>query len=191
MGIDVYMHWKGKTAEDKQAQITGFSATSGDVGYLREAYHGGPYVTHYLCAEAFNDDEQPEGYKGEPIPAETLRKRLPKAVALAMVREAKVYGKGSNPGVIEIPDNENLDDSASILKLCTSAMAEGSRVGQTQGESELVALEHLPARWQDVVEQAIKNRKLPETALAFVDFVELAERKEAETGEAVLVYASY
>ena len=48
MGIDVYMRWEGITPAQQEAQITGFCATAGGVGYLREAYHGGPYVTKFL-----------------------------------------------------------------------------------------------------------------------------------------------
>ena len=58
MGIDIYMGWNDITDEEKRGQITGFevSADAGGAGYLREAYHGGPYVTEYLVAEAFDDD---------------------------------------------------------------------------------------------------------------------------------------
>ena len=53
MGIDIYPTWQGQTEAESNAQSTGFSAVHGHVGYLREAYHGGPYVTKYLVAEAF------------------------------------------------------------------------------------------------------------------------------------------
>ena len=68
MGIDIYMRWDGMTEEDRDKQITGFDATVGEVGYLREAYHGGPYATRYLVEEAFEDS--PEGRADEVhIPA--------------------------------------------------------------------------------------------------------------------------
>ena len=35
MGTDIYMEWKGKTKEDAEKQMTGFSIDAGDVGYLR------------------------------------------------------------------------------------------------------------------------------------------------------------
>jgi hypothetical protein len=41
MGIDIYAEWRGMTVAEQGAQCTGFSAVSGDAGYLREAYHGG------------------------------------------------------------------------------------------------------------------------------------------------------
>jgi 4-aminobutyrate aminotransferase-like enzyme len=37
--------------------VTGFSATAGNVGYLREAYHGEPYATMHLCREAFREQD--------------------------------------------------------------------------------------------------------------------------------------
>jgi hypothetical protein len=67
MGIDVYMKWPRQTAAEEQAQITGFATDAGKVGYLREAYHGGPYVTHFLVQEAFAAEEATAA-----IPAATL-----------------------------------------------------------------------------------------------------------------------
>lgn len=124
MGIDVYMSWKSQTSEERAKQITGFSVTAGHVGYLREAYHGEPYVTKYLVKEAFMS---PEGKA--KIPASVLRERLPFAVKLAIHREREIY---HNPA----------DENHPVVK-------------------------------------------------AFVDFVELAEKKEAETGEPVEIEVSY
>lgn len=56
MGIDVYARWDGQTEAERQAQYTGFSIVSGDVGYLREAYHGEPYATRALFPECFDDN---------------------------------------------------------------------------------------------------------------------------------------
>jgi len=86
MGIDIYMVWDGMTRVQKEAQITGFCPTAGGVGYLREAYHGGPYVTKFLVAEAF------KAPKCEAqIPANVLRERLPEAMRLAIQRARRVY----------------------------------------------------------------------------------------------------
>ncbi len=35
MGTDVYMKWKTQNKKDKKKQVTGFSITAGDKGYLR------------------------------------------------------------------------------------------------------------------------------------------------------------
>jgi hypothetical protein len=42
MGIDIYAEWRGQTDAESDAQVAGFSGVHGHVGYLREAYHGGP-----------------------------------------------------------------------------------------------------------------------------------------------------
>jgi len=83
MGIDVYAKWDEQTEAERQAQFTGFSIVSGDVGYLREAYHGEPYATRVLFPECFSDDV------GEvAIPAITLRERLPEAINATTQRYA-------------------------------------------------------------------------------------------------------
>lgn len=180
MGIDVHMSWKNKTDDESAAQITGFSITSGNVGYLREAYHGGPYVTHYLVSEAFGDDSE----EGPKIPAATLRQRLPNAIVLALIREAVVYG-GDNPAIIEMKGDNDLGKS---LRNCFSEI---KRIGETEGCTELVALEDVPQGVFEAIKLSIASHTLPDYALAYVEFVELAEQKESETGEPVSVYASY
>jgi 4-aminobutyrate aminotransferase-like enzyme len=85
MGIDIYAVWRGQTKKEKDDQLTGFSVVDGQVGYLREAYHGSPYATMHLCAEAFEHGHA-------EIPAEVLRERLPEALRLAEERERTVYG---------------------------------------------------------------------------------------------------
>ena len=83
----MYAHWRGQTDKEKQAQITGFSIRHGHVGYLREAYHGGPYATRVLAPEAFCDGAK----EGVPIRAAVLRERLPLVLATAREREEKIY----------------------------------------------------------------------------------------------------
>ena len=149
MGIDIYMSWDDQTDDEKQAQYTGFSITSGDVGYLREAYHGEPYATDVLVPESFEwtkdigelmDDARAAGSdlpddlvdllaRGVPMQAEVLRERLADTLLTVEQRIAKVY-----------PDSS--DDEIRMTKQ------------------------------------------------AFVDFVKLAEAKQAE-GRNVYVYASY
>lgn len=127
MGIDIYLKWKGQKAEEAAAQITGFSIVAGDRGYLREAYHGGPYATEALIPKRAWAEDAPED--GVPIPAAELRANLPAAVETAK-RRARLLYKEDEAG----------------QNLC---------------------------------------------AKAFIDFVELAERKEAETGQQCTVYCSY
>lgn len=127
MGIDIYMKWRKQSKKEADAQCTGFCVEAGHVGYLREAYHGAPYVTRHLVREAFDPPYEAK------IPAETLRARLPEAIKLAIERLRVVY---------KVPGND------AKLKKCKDVKS-------------------------------------------FIDFVELAERKEQETGEPVTISASY
>lgn len=87
MGIDIYLKWKGQTEEERKAQYTGFSITSGHVGYLREAYNREPYATKVMFPETWQDhnDTDDEKRKGVSYPASVLRERLSRT--LAAVRE--------------------------------------------------------------------------------------------------------
>lgn len=89
MGIDIYATWRDQSAADRDKQAAAWlSAADGDVGYLREAYHGAPYATRVLVPEAFDLETYPEG---APILASTLRKRLRKTLAVARARQLIVY----------------------------------------------------------------------------------------------------
>jgi hypothetical protein len=123
MGIDIYARWPGQTLDEISAQTrAGFSVEAGNTGYLREAYHGEPYATRHLCAEAF--------VKGSArIPAAVLQERLPQTLLLAEERERTIYGA------------------------------------------------------RDLEIKAVRQ--------SYSDFVSLCERKERETGEPVLIIASY
>lgn len=86
MGIDIYMAWDGMTKEDKERQVCGFEIDKGNVGYLREAYHGEPYATMVLVPEAF---ESPTNKAR--IPSKRMKKRLPEVLEVAMARALKIY----------------------------------------------------------------------------------------------------
>ena|SRR5579862_4706688 len=87
MGIDIYAVWKGQTEAEKADQYAAtFSVRHGHAGYLREAYHGVPYATKFLCREAFES-----ATCRAPISAEVLRARLPETLHLAEERERLVY----------------------------------------------------------------------------------------------------
>ena len=111
MGIDIYAEWGGMTAAERDAQITGFSIVHGHVGYLREAYHGEPYGTRVLVPEAFEQDVA-------DIPAATLKKRLPEALAAAERRERELY-KGSSADVAAV-----LKSYRDFVALCARKEAE-------------------------------------------------------------------
>ena len=139
MGIDIYMHWDDMTDDEKQAQYTGF-ATAGNVGYLREAYHGGPYATQTLVPEAFEwtekiaalmesaetaGSELPDDLidlltRGVPMQAETLQDRLGETVLRVRERIDKVYPMTS-------PEDADLVVSSyiSFVDLALAKQAEG------------------------------------------------------------------
>jgi len=87
MGIDVYLSWDEMSEEEEKARYTGFSVHSGDVGYLREAYHGEPYATEALFQEPW--DEQPED--GMVIPNKVLKARLPMTLEACERRMRTIY----------------------------------------------------------------------------------------------------
>jgi len=174
MGIDVYLKWKNMDQDDEKQQITGFSVVQGRCGYLREAYHGGPYATRILCREAF-ESETSEAQ----IPAAVLRERLTNVTEparnveggdLAAMLVMAIFGSMAD-------ENGNLPDGGKVV---------GSHTGD-------------PTTAPMTVEEAVimRNEKLyggegtEEVLQSFRDFVALAERKERETGEPCTIYASY
>lgn len=101
MGIDVYLRWDGQTKGEEEAQYTGFSTTHGHVGYLREAYHGGPYATRVLMPEGFGDLDG----DGATISSATLRERLPAALEACRERCRKNYGEDPAPECLQAFEN--------------------------------------------------------------------------------------
>jgi len=171
MGIDVYLRWKDQTKTEEKAQFTGFDTTKGNVGYLREAYHGGPYATMQLVPEGWADGltENPK------IPAAELRKRLPLTVFTTLARHALVYDDKFE-FIVDVEDRE------AFFK----TMAEVFQAMADHSHKEIT----LRVEQREQIEQRIAKRELPPYALSFVDFVELAEKKEAETGEPCEVIVS-
>ncbi len=154
------------------------------MGYLREAYHGGPYVTRFLVKEAFEADNAEA-----KISAKLLRQRLPIAVLLSLYREHVVYGEEAlKPlGIIEL--DEGVDAWHKAFTDLFGANGQIEKMKKGDEEAELAA--RVTPSQIAAVETLIKKRSLPMTALAFVDFVNLLEKKEAETGQACTVIASY
>lgn len=162
MGIDIYARWRNQTEDEKQAQFTGYSTVAGNVGYLREAYHGGPYVTKYLLQEGFKRGTA-------KIPAKTLRKRLPISLAIAIHRNAKLYGKGNDPIHVTFEDLGKKIDQVFSVEMKDESAKEIAKTIDKQTISHIISL--------------IEGGMLPDYAQSFVDFVVLCEKKEAETGE--------
>ena len=144
----------------------------GHVGYLCEAYHGGPYVTMYFVAEAF---DTPDGEAA--IQASVLRDRLPAAVLMHLYREHKLYGDGKEPARVH--------DLAALKAAIANVPSQLADVTHTQ------FVEALKPESIATAAQLIDGGMLPESARSFVDFVELCERKERELGEPCTIVASY
>ncbi len=110
MGIDVFMSWSsGPSFDGNHGQ-----AFRGANGYLREAYHGGPYATVVLVPEAFGDAGRTAQAFGLDvvestavgtdaagyalIPANVLRARLPAALLTVARRYRAVYDEECGEG---------------------------------------------------------------------------------------------
>jgi hypothetical protein len=169
MGIDIYLEWDDMTEEEKQAQATGFSVVSGDVGYLREAYHGGPYATRLLVREAFES----ENCVAE-IPAAVMRERLTGLTEPA-------YNAG---------DGHKLAARLMGLMRATGAnIASGDDI-KTDTTRPMTVEEAVRERCSRLYPEDgddFANRCVQ----SFKDFVALAEEKEKQTGKPCRVIASH
>jgi hypothetical protein len=168
MGIDIYLEWDGQTEEDKKNMFTGFSTTSGAVGYLREAYHGGPYATQILLREAFESEDC-----RAQIPAAVLRERLTHVTEPV---RGKTVGHDMAAAIFDTFAKMGMTQIGAGVK---SALTQP----QTVEEAVRARCQNLyPEDGPEYAEQVVQS---------FRDFVALAERKERETGKPCTVYASY
>jgi len=185
MGIDIYMSWPEQSEGERKAQITSFDTTVGNVGYLREAYHGAPYATKHLVKEAF-DAERREA----PIPAATMRERLADTIALCLIRENRLYRGQDDPSTWLVEDGQSLEQAQETLV---------GRIRNLFSETQQLVDEQITEASLAVVTgddrrelmEAATQRKLPPVAMSFYDFVVLAEDKEDQLGTPVTILASY
>ncbi len=135
MGIDIYLDWDDMTGEERAARLTGFNVEADAVGYLREAYHGGPYGTEVLMPEAFAVVH--EGIKfgtytspqtghamgvsdyGVQIPAHVLVGRLEATAGAVITRQREVYNTESGP------DDPVVQSFVDFVKLVSRLETEG------------------------------------------------------------------
>lgn len=169
MGIDIYLKWPEMTEDDKKSQYTGMSTVHGNVGYLREAYHGGPYATKILCREAF----EAENCEAE-IPAAVMRERLTSITEPAY---------GCDGGHIAAA-------MLSALMKKTGGEVVGTR--NADGRTTPMSVEDaVRTRYVNVYGEKEDSEHVQQVIQSFRDFVALAEQKEAESGRPCTVYASY
>lgn len=167
MGIDIYLEWDGMEKEAKEAQATGFSITSGNVGYLREAYHGGPYATRILVREAF----EAEDCRAQ-IPAEIMRERL------THVTEPAMRGEG----------HQLAEMVMGMIQATGAEIAEGGGI-QSDTTRPMTVEEAVRERQRRLYGE--DEAHIDRVVRSFRDFVALAEEKERQTGKPCTIYASY
>ena len=162
MGINVYLNWESQSPEQIVAQEDAYlTLDGGSVGYLRESYTGGPYVTKLLARDAF---ESPT--RQAEIPAAILRERL------TSVTEP-VYGL-------------NAGDIAA--RMITQSLEEsGASVSHPRPyrTSPMTVEEAIAARYAtepDIARAVLESVRR---------FVALAEEKELETGRPCTVRVEY
>jgi len=92
MAIKIYLYQSGQTPDGEVGTSPlDIDPTTGN------AYPGQPFVTRFLFQEAFEAGEA-------PIPAATLRERLPEALRLIEQRQRSVYGEASPAAVQRVFD---------------------------------------------------------------------------------------
>lgn len=164
MGIDVYLEWDNKTDEEEKAQYVGFDVRSGDVGYLREAYHGGPYGTHILIQEDWNV----EG--GVEVENSVLRSRMGIVAKAVIWRNYKLYySNGDKPhGVVEI-DKEGVPELLDSLKTIFSDMEQFNHPPE---------IEDIPLSDDEAFKLMQEHVEIAWSVKSFYDFVALHGVKE-------------
>lgn len=167
MGIDIYLRWQGMDEEDEKKQYTGMDTTAGNVGYLRESYHGGPYATKILVREAFEADDA----KAE-IPAAVLRERL------THVTEPVIGASGGHNVAalfMEMMQQSGMKVEGQVLSDITRPMTVEEAIRERCARL-------YPEDGPEYAEKVVKS---------FREFVALAEQKEQETGQPCTIIASY
>jgi len=199
MGIDVYLSWVGLDDEDQAAQVTGFSTRAGEKGYLREAYHGGPYATHVMFPECWGDD---------PYAPERMTHFMAEMFSeMSNVTDTEFGPESIGPPETEMMDElkqrvqEILDSDEDVAKTIDDAILSappGDEAGAYRGVAvpyllmELRMPSVIAAAWtraKQVYQEDDSDAWL--SCQAFIDFAELARKKEIETGFPCRVYVSY
>jgi hypothetical protein len=169
MGIDIYLEWPGQEEENKikDNRCDWGNTTQGHVGYLREAYHGGPYATKLLVPEAFDSET-----RRAEIPAAVMRERLTTITTPAMNADG---GHKAAEAMIAMLRQAGASVAGPVIH-------DGSTAAMSVEDAVRIREKTLYNSDDDEIDDVVQS---------FRDFVELAERKEKEHGRACTVCASY
>lgn len=199
MGIDVYLTWKNMTPAEKEKQSSySFSIEGGEAGYLREAYHGGPYATHILVREAFEEaDDEPVA-----IPAAVMRERMthvtePARGCDAGSHIAAAFNRCAQQ-IVERAAAKTEEDTPDVILQSFSNIAQAA-MDELQNpdnnrppETEPMSVtEAIHSRGYNIYGHSNPEDYIKKSLTSFEAFVALAERKEKETGEPCQILASW
>lgn len=178
MGIDVYLHWDGMTKEEYEKQLKGFDVRLGHLGYLREAYHGGPYITKMLFPEFWENEDT-------TISAENVIKQLygaGKDSGHETSIDDDVVNNLGKPQPIVI-DNSNRGHIKSVIVKYYIDDKEYNEEEQALFIKNAVLLSRIPSAVESAIKRSIKlyNSNIEEATIdahSFIDFVILHKEKE-------------
>ena len=189
MGIDVYLKWDKFTHTDQNRQITGYSVTSGYLGYLRESYHGPPYATKVLFPECFENGAGDGGedmvkqimslmakfpmdrFSGPPS-VKNLDKKMP------LVIDPEERGK-----IVKMDSIFYKDDCSTITEKLSFLVIDNKILQKRLPDAISASIKRHTALYGESLEEAKHSAK------SYKDFVELHKRKE-EKGLNPIIHVS-
>ena len=204
MGIDIYLSWDGQTEEDKQKMFS--ARRTGQFGYLRESYHGGPYATQVVFRDAFDAEDATAA-----IPAALMKERMQSVTEPANQQEcnkghlismvmSRVFASQEgevgkhNLSEEEAEEAEKSGTAAEIIKRKLAGIDMEAVVGELQKKVGNVTA---PMTGEEAITERLTNSygasksEIDEEIANFYAFIALAEKKELEHGKPCTVYASY
>lgn len=185
MGIDIYLRWDKMTKAAKQRQMSAmFKTTCGEAGYLREAYHGGPYATQLIFREAFEAEE----YQAE-IPAALMRERMDN-VTEAVIGKDVGHSISVLMAQLVAGHGEQFNSIEDLLPHMQAHLNEHGLPKTAPATTPMTGREAIYLRYRTVYPDE-GDAAAEEVVQSFMRFIDLAERQERKTGKPCIVVASY
>jgi len=193
MAIDVWMAWRGAgTLTERWDEATKEDGVAlGKNGILRERYVG-PHATHVLLPELFLQ-HHPSPFPWATVPAVSLRGRLPLSILAAVVssKEAQagiaLAGLGIDPSWARVRLQWGIHDDGMDFVGWADEVPRAALLKRGY-RFDLEAMQEVP----ECLKDPAVHERLAKTFLMvrwLVDFVSLAEEREAESGEPVECWA--